>query len=604
MWRTVRGLLCLVFTLAAASTLRADAPLLDQLGDAVDGGDVSVELGLIAGRQPVNAGWDLEVVGTPRALIAAKAAGGKITAFDLRIEGGDVVLVGHGLMPAIVLQEIGVDGNGVVSAAKFHGRGFGRLIVAIFRGAALNVVRKMKFHTDLSSLFRGDLIVRQPAPARASVPPAAPAVAATPQPATPAPPGGSFLDLVGTIRFHDSSLSALPRKSLGFGSFCSFRTAAPAAGRTPLSIRLDAGEYRRERPGVAGGLDLDARLEGNLEDGTMQFGADRVAFRSGRFEGAAVQVRSTPAGEQTAIAAKRLELDLTSGRFVVPGGVAVAVASPSRLSAQDLRVEPDGAMSGMVDLDLSGETGEFATSQARVALKHFHVASRRLAFKTGKATGDVALAFDYRVEYPMVVHYPVPELAERRVPLVFEGPLSAELHLTGAGAGGAGTVDGKYSFKVPWPPVEKAVLEVLRAKWTQDVSAIHQVNFTIEPVQFTPCGGSCFLSKFRFIAEKGSGPHRLFRQVCEPEGKADLFIDKEARSFQLRKVVVETHCEGVVGWFANRIAPFFAKTYNDVTLFQVPADVPFSIDEVRSGVDWIEIAGGIDWAGTRVAPSR
>ncbi len=606
MLRSIRALLFLALTLAACGPLLGEGPsLLDQLGDAVDAGDVSVELDLLPGRQPVNPGWDLEVAGTPRAVIAAKASAGKITKFDLRVEGGDVVLVGHGLMPAIVLQEIGVDENGVVSAAKFHGRGFGRLVVAIFRGPALKIVRKMKFHTDLPSLFRGDLIVREAAPqpsgsrARAgSEPPAS-----APPGAEPSKPAGSFLDLVGTIRFHDSSLSALPRKRLSFGSFCSFQTASAGEGGTPLSIRLDSGEYRRERDGNPSGLDLDARLDGNLEDGSMQFGADRVAFRRGRFDSATVQVRSGAPGEQTAIAAARLELELTSGRFVVPGGVAVSVAAPSRFSARDLKVEPDGAMSGTVDLDLSGETGEFATSQARVALRHFHVASKGLVFQRGKATGDVALGFDYRLEYPMVIRYPVPELSERRVPLVFAGPLAARLHVAGAGAGGGGTVEGSYSFKVPWPPIEKAVLEVLRAKWTQDVSPIREVDFTIEPMRFTPCGGSCFLSKFRIIAEKGSAAHRLFRQVCEPEGKADLFIDPAARSFQLRKVVVETHCEGVLGWFANRIAPFFAKSYDDVTLFRIPDDVPFSIDTVRSGVDWLEISGGIDWAGTRVAPS-
>jgi hypothetical protein len=260
-------------------------------------------------------------------------------------------------------------------------------------------------------------------------------------------------------------------------------------------------------------------------------------------------------------------------------------------------------LSGTLDLDLSGDTGEFATAEARIALHRFHVAARGLRFVNGRASGDVALGFDYRIDYPMVIHYPVAGLPERRVPLTFEGPLTAELRLAGAGAGGAGTVEGKYSFKVPWPPIEKAALEVLRAKWTQDVSPIRNVKFSVEPMRFTPCGGSCFLSKFRFIAEKGDVRHRLFRQICEPEGKAELFIDQKERSFQLRKVVVETHCEGVLGWFANRIAPFFAKSYDDVTLFRIPAGVPFSIDVVRSGIDWIEISGGIDWAGTRVAPA-
>src|SRR5689334_3282810 len=106
MSRSKKALVFLALMLTAWAPVSGDAPLLDQLGEAVDGGDVSVELDLVPGREPVNAGWDLEVAGSPRAVIAAKAAGGKITKFDLRIDGGDVVLVGHGLMPAIVLQEI------------------------------------------------------------------------------------------------------------------------------------------------------------------------------------------------------------------------------------------------------------------------------------------------------------------------------------------------------------------------------------------------------------------------------------------------------------------------------------------------------------------
>jgi len=597
-----RVLLVLALILSGSAIARAD-PMLDELGAAVDRGDVSIEFALVPGRKPVNAGWALEVAGTPRVLIAAKADGGRITTFDLTIEGGDVVLVGRGLMPSIVLQEIGVNGEGTVTAARFHGRGFGRLIVAIFRGPALAAVRKMKFHTDLPSLFRGDLIRTEPAAAKAP-PPAAASGPPPPPPAAPAQTSGSFMDLVSAIRFHDSTLSAFPDRKLSFGSFCSFQTSSAESGPAPLSIRFDSGEYRLARDGEPGGLDLDARLEGNLQAGTMSFGADRVAFRRGRFEGAAVRVRTTAAGAQTSIEAKRLDLDLTSGRFIVPGGMSILLASPSRLSARDLRVEPDGALSGSLDLDLKGETGEFATAEARVALRQVHVTSQGLRFTKGAATGEVALGFDYRVDYPMVIRYPVAELPERRLPLTFEGPLSAVMRLSGAGPGGTGTVEGEYSFKVPWPPIEKAALEVLRAKWTQDVSAVHQVEFSIEPMRFTPCGGSCFLSKFRFVAEKGSGRNRLFRQICEPEGKAELFIDPKARSFQLRKIAVETHCEGVLGWFANRIAPFFAKSYNDVTLFRIPDGVPFSIAAVKTGVDWIEISGDIDWTGTRVAPSR
>jgi hypothetical protein len=99
-----------------------------------------------------------------------------------------------------------------------------------------------------------------------------------------------------------------------------------------------------------------------------------------------------------------------------------------------------------------------------------------------------------------------------------------------------------------------------------------------------------------FTAEKkrASG-ESLFRQICEPEGKADLVVDAPSRSFQLRNIKVRPRCKGVVGWVVNFIAPLVTKTYTDMTVFQMPPGLPFTIESVGSGANYVAIAGRVSW---------
>jgi len=46
----------------------------------------------------------------------------------------------------------------------------------------------------------------------------------------------------------------------------------------------------------------------------------------------------------------------------------------------------------------------------------------------------------------------------------------------------------------------------------------------------------------------------------------------------------------------NFIAPFFTKSYSEIALLQMPADVPFTIESVGTTTDSIVIAGQVDWA--------
>jgi hypothetical protein len=97
-------------------------------------------------------------------------------------------------------------------------------------------------------------------------------------------------------------------------------------------------------------------------------------------------------------------------------------------------------------------------------------------------------------------------------------------------------------------------------------------------------------------AAKAKTKGYLFREICDAQGKAELVVDAPSRSFVLRHVRIEPRCKGLVGWFVNLIGPLLTKTYSDVTLFQMPADLPFTIESISSGADWLAIAGKVAWA--------
>ena len=198
----------------------------------------------------------------------------------------------------------------------------------------------------------------------------------------------------------------------------------------------------------------------------------------------------------------------------------------------------------------------------------------------------------YQLEYPFVVKYPIKEVPEKKLMLDFHGPFAATLQLKDAG-GDEGEVTGTYVFKAPWDPIEQAALAALEAKWQQDL-AIKNIDFAIVPKMFRPCGESCFTLEIEVTAEKRSSTNRLkklFSQFCAPVGSANLFVDKPARAFVLKDVKIETHCKGVVGWFVNFLTPLLTKTYSEMKLFQMPPDLPLTIDSVRGGAQLVEIGG-------------
>jgi hypothetical protein len=567
---------------------------LEQVGDAIRDGAITLRLALTAGRVPTSKGWDLVVVGEPEANLEAKAKDGRLESLSFSVPDNTVILVGHGLRPDVVLEALSADANGKIVSTRFHGHGLGRPILWLLGGIARGAVQKIPLQTSLSQLVRGNLLATAspgPAAAPAKRPPPSDAAAVP-----PGPPAPSFLDLVREARFDGMTLSTFGGRHVDLGDFLSFETETDSGAGTPLELIFDRGVFRPGHGGSASQYDLDFRLEARLAAGRMQFGQDRLVFRRGDLHGCRIELRQ----DATAplfyrVAARQLVLDLSRGQFRFPGGIALAVEEGSRASAADFRLSETNEVSGVFDVDLSGRTGEIRRSGSRVALESATLRGRGLRFDRNRVTGNVELAFGYRLSHQFVVHYPVAGLAPRPVPLEFSGPLTAHLSLVGVGPG-EGSVTGDYSFKMPWPPVEKVALAALTARWNQDLTpALQKVQFEVEGTRFGPCGEHCFLIKIRLQAQKGSGKNYIFRQKCAPEGQADLEVDAPQRRFVLRHVKLRPLCEGVLGWFANAIAPLLTKSYEDITLLQLPEDLPFTIESVASGADWVQIGGKISW---------
>ncbi|HEY3203492.1 MAG TPA: hypothetical protein VGL03_07500 [Thermoanaerobaculia bacterium] len=588
-----RRILVVLFVLACAPDGFAQTAL-DRLGAIVKDGHLSVEADLQPGRVPAIPTYALEVEGSPLTHVVADAQSGRVTKLRFAVEKGRLIVRGKGLRPKVSIESLDFESSQGITGLRFRGLGIWRPIVAIFGGIARSAVRKLELKTDIPSVLKGEILGGKKPPE------AAPTSEASP---TPAPAQRSFLDVVSEVRILEMTLTAFEGRTLDFQPFLEFQTPARSGDGETVRLTIDKGVFRPGRDGAPSRLDVSGKLDGTIENGTMQFGKDRSTISRGRISGGTFQAGTDGEGKLTSsFGASQLAFEMSSGHFEVPGGLRVDLDSGSRFAVADARVSPTGSFSGVVDMELTGKTGELARQGAKLSTNNMTLRSHGLRIEDNRASGPVELSFDYRLLYPFVVKYPIKEIAEKRVPLEFYGPFTTTLELEDAGAD-SGEVRGDYRFKAPWPPIEKAALEVLSAKWRQDV-AVKNVDFTIVPKVFRPCGISCFSLAFEFTAEKRQGKKSLFSQFCAPLGKAELYVDKEARAFILRDVRIETHCKGVVGWVANLIAPLLAKTYSDAVLFKIPPELPLSVDTVRGGVEWIEIGGRIDWkAGESAAPA-
>jgi hypothetical protein len=448
--------------------------LLDQIGGCVDSGRLNVEINLQAGRVAAAPGWMLRVTGAPKLTLAAEAAGGRVSRLDIAITEGNLLLVGRGLRPHLLIESMRFEEGKGITQARFRGRGMWKPIVWIFKGLARAALKKLEFQTDVPSVLRGEILASK-VPAAVAAPAAALAAAASASPDT-------FLSVVREVHIRDSEFTAFGGRPLGFGEVVEIQTASQPRTGTPARVAVDRGIFRPARGAQPAQLDVVGRIDGEVENGSVAFVGGRSTFSHGELREGAFEVRSGDGGKiETTISAAVLALDLTSGQLRLPGAPWVRVESPSRFAVRNLRVRPDGEYSGIVDAELFGKTGAIERSGSVVSASDVKLRTHGAVVVDGRATGDVDLEFEYRMNYPLVVHYPVEKLGDRRVPLVFRGPFKTTLHLQNAGNGDEGIVTGEYQFKVPWPPIEQAAFEVLRAKWSEDIpDVIRKVDFAID----------------------------------------------------------------------------------------------------------------------------
>ncbi|HEV8267886.1 MAG TPA: hypothetical protein VGR00_06625, partial [Thermoanaerobaculia bacterium] len=477
-----------------------------QLAALVKDGALRVEIALDDGRVPVASGFALQTTGRPVLALDAVARGGKVTAFCANVPQGALILRGSGLRPDIRIDELAIAEDGSIATARWRGEGFwSRLVLGLFGGLARKELGKLRFQTGVSDLVRGELLA--PDETKPSAPEKSPSAEKSKPPAAPttAPPAPSraeaFLRLVDEVRLSGSEITAFGPRPLSFGEALTLTTSE----KEPLRLSIREALFRPEAATGIPAWRVDGTLDGGFGAGTIRWDADRLDFVSGDLGNGRFLVESGFA-EKSEIGADRLALELTSGRFRL-AGIDVTLAAPSRFAARKFETSK-GNLRALVDLDLTGRTGEIRRQGSRLALADAHVRTTGLSIAKGRADGDVSVDFDYRLVYPFVVQYPVAEIEPRRVPLEFKGPFEARLHLASVGAGGNDAVTGTYRFSVNWPPIEKAAFEALRARWVQQITGLEKVSFEIEPEHFAPCGDDCFLASFKITAAK-VGSRRL-----------------------------------------------------------------------------------------------
>jgi hypothetical protein len=586
------------------SALPSPSQMLENIGKLVKDGHLAVEADLLQGSMPVIPKYTLEVQGAPKTSVAVEAADGKVTRMKCGVENGRLVVRGSGLRPKVAIESFEFQDPKGITNLKFRGLGIWRPIVAIFGGIARSAVGKLELRTDIPSVLKGEILgAKKTTPAATPPPGPTPTPPPVPAGAPPPAPTPSFMDLVREVRLNDMVVTAYGGRRMVLRPFVAFDTAANPTSGDAMKVSVEKAIFRPGHGGAANYVELSGHLDGEIENGEMEFEANEVTIAKGQIRKAEFQGKTGEDGKiASSLSAETLSFELTSGKLVVPGGMGVAIDSGSTFEVDKLRVTSAGKFSGVAKLNLAGKTGDLSRKGATISASDIKLKTDGLTVVDGKATGPLELSFDYQLEYPFVVKYPIQEIPEKKLMLDFHGPFATKLDLKDAG-GDEGEVTGTYVFKAPWDPIEQAALAALEAKWQQDL-AIKNVDFAITPKMFRPCGESCFTLAIEVTAEKRSQNRlkKLFSQSCAPVGKANLFVDKPERAFVLKDVKIETHCKGVVGWIINFLTPLLTKTYSEMKLFQMPPDLPLTVDTVRGGAHLVEIGGTIDWQAGEPKP--
>ncbi|HYX19832.1 MAG TPA: hypothetical protein VFA98_03210, partial [Thermoanaerobaculia bacterium] len=376
-----------------ASALPSTSQMLENIGKLVKDGHLSVEADLVQGSMPVIPKYTLDVQGSPKASIAVEAKDGKVTHMKFGVENGQLVVRGSGLRPKVAIESLEFQDPKGIDDLKFHGLGIWRPIVAIFGGIARSAVGKLTLNTDIPSVLKGEIFgAKKPPPPPGASPPPAPTP--TPPPAA-GPPGGppppSFMDLVREVRINDMVVTAYGGRRMNLRPFVAFDTAPNPSGEA-MKVSVGKAVFRPGHQGAPGYVEVSGRLDGEIVNGEMEFEANQVTIAQGEIRDAEFEGHTDASGKVVStLSAATLAFELSSGKFVVPGGLGVELDSGSKFQVDRMKVTSAGKFSGVTRLDLAGKTGELSRQGATISASDIRLRTPGLTVVDGRATGPLEL---------------------------------------------------------------------------------------------------------------------------------------------------------------------------------------------------------------------
>ena len=134
----------------------------------------------------------------------------------------------------------------------------------------------------------------------------------------------------------------------------------------------------------------------------MEFQKNKCAIARGHIRGGEFQARTEKTGSSPRPCRRRsLFFELSSGTFVVPGGMGVAIDEGSTFDVSDARVSSDGHFSGVAKLDLAGKTGELSRKGATISASDIRLKTPGLTVVDGRATGPLEISLRLPARVPL-----------------------------------------------------------------------------------------------------------------------------------------------------------------------------------------------------------
>ena len=129
--------------------------------------------------------------------------------------------------------------------------------------------------------------------------------------------------------------------------FVAFDTAAQPASGEAMKVSVEKAVFRPGHGGAASYVELSGHLDGEIENGEMEFQANRVTIAKGQIRQGEFQGKTGEDGKiASSLSAATLAFELSSGKFVVPGGMGVELDSGSTFEVADLEGDFGGALLG------------------------------------------------------------------------------------------------------------------------------------------------------------------------------------------------------------------------------------------------------------------